>query len=160
VAVVVGACVDEDAGGPWTPVEAIDGTLAPEVGPAPAPRAAPAVLRIATWNLAFGADPEGLAAAIASSSDVALADVLLIQEVEAHPAEPGTRASRLARALGMTWVYAPGRPKDDGTHGIAIMSRYPLSHAEVMTLPRFQVKQERRIALAATVELGAAQFRV
>jgi endonuclease/exonuclease/phosphatase family metal-dependent hydrolase len=161
VFVAVAACgVDEDAGGPWTPAESIDGLLAPELGPAPAPRAAPAILRIATWNVAFGADPDGFAAAIAGSHELASADVLLIQEIENHPDEPGTRASRLATALGMTWVYAPGRPKDDGTHGIAILSRFPLSGAEVMTLPRFQVMQERRIALAATVEIGAARLRI
>ena len=82
------------------------------LGPDPDPAAVPppaAVLRVASWNVHFGADPAGLAAAIGAEPALAAADVLLIQEVEAYPDEPGCRAARLAAALGMTWAYAPAR---------------------------------------------------
>jgi endonuclease/exonuclease/phosphatase family metal-dependent hydrolase len=158
----LGACVDiTDHGGPWQDASAITGPLAPELGPAPPSRAAPGcTMRIATWNLHFAADPADLAARIAES-DLASADVLLVQEIRAYPDEPGSRASRLASALGMTWVYAPARVIGDGTHGVAILSRYPLEAPRIRDLPYYdQIHDEQRIALEADVVLGGERLRV
>ena len=158
-----GGCVAvDDNVGPWQPVATIGGLLAPELGPTPPTRARPATLRVVSWNLHFGQDAEGLAAAIAGSPELARADVLLTQEIEWHPGEGGSRASRMAGALGMTWVYAPARIADTGTHGIAIMSRFPIVAAEVRDLPHFSMPngESSRIALAATLDLGDRQVRV
>jgi endonuclease/exonuclease/phosphatase family metal-dependent hydrolase len=158
----LGACVDmTDPGGPWQDAASITGTLAPELGPAPPARAAPGcTIRIATWNLHFAEDPADLAARIADS-DLASADVLLVQEIRAYPDEAGSRASRLASALGMTWVYAPARVIGDGTHGVAILSRYPLEAPQVRDLPYFdQIHDEQRIVLRADVVLGGDRLRV
>lgn len=158
----LGACVDmTDPAGPWQDAASITGTLAPELGPAPPARAAPGcTIRIATWNLHFAEDPADLAARIADS-DLASADVLLVQEIRAYPDEAGSRASRLASALGMTWVYAPARVIGDGTHGVAILSRYPLEAPQVRDLPYFdQIHDEQRIALRADVVLGGDRLRV
>ena len=100
-------------------------------------------------------------ARIRASRELASADVLIVQEIRAYPGEPGTRASRLAAALGMTWVYAPARTVRDGTHGIAMFSRYPLVAPEVRELPYFdQPNPEQRIALTAQVDLGDQELRV
>jgi endonuclease/exonuclease/phosphatase (EEP) superfamily protein YafD len=118
--------------------------------------------RAARGNVHFGEDATGLAAAIANDPVLSQADVIFTQEIESYPAEPGSRASRMAGALGMTWVYAPGRIKDTGTHGIAIMSRFPIASAEVRNLPHFSMPsgEESRIALAATLQLGDSLARV
>ena len=165
--VALGGCVSVDDNiGPWRPVAEITGPLAPEVGPALAPHAAPGTLRVVSWNLHFGQDAEGLALAIQTAPALARADVILAQEIESYPDEPGSRASRMAGALGMTWVYAPGRveqgPNTTGTHGIAIMSRYPIVAAEVRDLPHFEMPngEQSRIALAATLDLGGTLVRV
>jgi endonuclease/exonuclease/phosphatase family metal-dependent hydrolase len=158
----LGACVDmTDPGGPWQDADAITGVLAPELGPAPPRRAAPGcTIRVATWNLHFAEDPMDLAARIADS-DLASADVLLVQEIRAFPEEAGSRASRLASALGMTWVYAPARVLGDGTHGVAILSRYPLEAPQVRDLPYFdQIHDEQRIALRADLVLGGDRLRI
>lgn len=149
-------CVNETDGGDWRDVGAITGALAPEVGPAIADRAVPDTLRIASWNVHFGADAEGLAAALASDEILSTADVIFTQEIRSFPNEPGSRASRMAAALGMTYVYAPSTTVDDGTHGVAILSRFPILHAEVKDLPHFHmpVGEESRIALAATLAVG------
>src|SRR5260221_9756929 len=107
---VVG-CVDSgDPGGAWVDASTITGTLAPEFGPAPAGRVSPdCTLRIATWNLHPAPDPANLAAQILASQKLSSADVIVTQEIESHPNETASRASRLAEALGMTWVYAPSR---------------------------------------------------
>ena len=163
LAIGMGGCVSvDDNVGPWRAVADITGALATECGPALAPRAAPATLRVVSWNLHFGQDAEGLAAALATSPELAKADVILTQEIESHPGEGGSRASRMAGALGMTWVYAPSRIQDTGTHGLAIMSRFPILGAEVRDLPHYEMPngQSSRIALAATLELGHEQVRV
>ena len=79
-----------------------------------------------------------VAAAISGDPHLSATDVLLIQEIEDHPGEGGSRASRLAAALKMAFVYAPARTEGDGTHGLAILSRYPLERVEVMELPDFE----------------------
>lgn len=166
VAAASGCVTVDDDIGPWTDIGAIAGPLAPERGPVLAARAAPSTLRVVSWNLHFGEDAPGLAAAIAATPALAAADILLVQEIESYPDEAGSRASRLAGALGMTWVYAPGRieqgPTTTGTHGIAIMSRYPIVGAEVRKLPHFAMPngEQARIALAATLDLGGTRVRV
>lgn len=162
--VVVAGCVAPvDDGGAWTPAAAMTGELAPEVGPAlPAVRPATCTPRIASWNVHFGEDTAGLAEIIRTSAELARADVILIQEIEAYGSEGATRTARLAEALGMTWVYAPARVEGEGTHGIALLSRHPLSGAAVMELPYFdQVLNPRnRIALAADLVLGEQRLRL
>lgn len=151
------ACMDiETSYAPWVPADAITGPLAPEVGPAPlAPPAPPDVLRVASWNVFTGEDPDAIAAEIAGSA-LATADVIMVQEIEAYPDEAGSRSARLAAALGMTWVYAPARIEGDGTHGEAIFSRFPLVDAQVKQLPHVDqpINERQRIALRAGVVLG------
>ena len=161
--VLLAGCVSSTGDrGEWTPIESITGELAPELGPIPPPREPVLSLRIATWNVHYGADPEQLAAAIRNSQALASADVLLVQEIEAYPAEPSSRAQRLAEALAMTWVYAPARERDDGTHGIAILAHYPLAAIEIKQLPYIEqpIRARNRIALAADVVVGDARLRV
>ncbi|MDB4956907.1 MAG: endonuclease/exonuclease/phosphatase [Myxococcales bacterium] len=161
---LVAGCVDStDQGGPWQDISGITGVFAPETGPAPAPRDPPAcALRVATWNLHTGPDPADLAAQILASRELVSADVLLTQEIEAHPTETGSRSQRLAGALGMTWIYAPARIEGDGTHGIAIFSRFPLEAAAVRQLPFVDrpIHPSHRIALAADVVIGTERIRV
>jgi endonuclease/exonuclease/phosphatase family metal-dependent hydrolase len=162
--VLATGCIDAaDQGGPWQDIASVTGVLAPETGPAPALHDPPdCALRIATWNVHFGEDPANLAAQILASHDLAFADVLLVEELESHPTEPSSRARRLAEALGMTWVYAPSRIEGDGTHGVAILSRFPLDAAAVRQLPYVgrPINPAHRIALAADVVIGTERIRV
>jgi endonuclease/exonuclease/phosphatase family metal-dependent hydrolase len=157
-------CVDDsDAGGPWQDIATITGAFTPEVGPVPPDRTPPThAIRIATWNLKLAADPANLAAQILASHEIVTADVLLVQEVEKHPDEPSSRAQRLANALGMTWIYAPARFEGNGTHGIAILSRYPLDAMMVRELPFVDrpIHPAHRIALSAEVTVGNQRLRV
>jgi endonuclease/exonuclease/phosphatase family metal-dependent hydrolase len=157
-------CTDVTGGdGPWEDATTITGALAPELGPAvPPPPSAPCRLRIASWNVHFGADPADLAAQLLASPVLSTADVIITQEMDAMPSEGSTRASRLAGALGMTWVYAPARSKGEGTHGQAILSRYPLANPVVRQLPYADlvVGTEPRIALGVDVMIDGAPLHV
>ena len=147
----------------WVDADVITGPLTPESAPPPhAPSTPPARLRVVTWNVANGANVDGLAAAIRATPALAAADVILLQEIEAHPGEGGARAGRLAAALDLGYAYAPERIEGDGTHGPAILSRWPLERVQVMELPYADLafSQVPRRALAADVRVGATALRV
>ncbi len=152
----------EDEGGPWEPATEITGELAPDLGPAPAQREVPPTLRVATWNVHFGKDTDGLAANIAASPVLSTADVILLQEIEAYPEEQRTRASKIAEQLGMTWFYAPARVEWNGTHGIAILSRFPLEAPLIKRLPYIDqaFNSRERNAQSVEVVLGDARVRI
>jgi endonuclease/exonuclease/phosphatase family metal-dependent hydrolase len=152
-----------DAGTPWQPVQSMSGALQPEVGPSPAaPGSASCTLRVASWNVHFGEDTAGLARAIAEADEISRADVLLVQEIEAHPTESASRTEALASALGMTWVYAPAREEGDGTHGIATLSRFPITAAAVRELPYFDqpIRPRERNALATTLDIAGTPLQI
>lgn len=157
-------CLDQtDDGSAWVDATRITGELAPELGAAPVPLGEPpCTVRVASWNVELGEDPDALARELEASTEIARADVLLVQEIEAYVDEPGSRASRLAAALGMAWVYAPARPEEGGTHGLAILSRHPLERARIRQLPFFEqpVNSRQRIAMSADVVLGAHRLEV
>ncbi len=140
-------------------------SLSPEVGlTLPAPHAIPPVIRVVSFNVHHGDNVPALVMAIRSHAELCSADVWLLQEMEAFPAEGKSRTQRLAEALGLNYVYAPARLKEagDGTHGLAILSRFPMSDIEVVPLKRFQlgVNTRRRIALGVTLHLGERRLRV
>jgi endonuclease/exonuclease/phosphatase family metal-dependent hydrolase len=160
--VAVTGCVSVvDEGGPWEPAETITGELAPELGPAmPAAPTTPAKLRIASFNVHYGENVDEIAANIRASS-LADVDLWMVQELEAHPGEPGTRSQRFAEALGMTWVYAPARPTDDtGTHGIGLVSRLPLEDVQIKKLPFIDQPFRARTRNAMRAVLVAGDRRV
>jgi endonuclease/exonuclease/phosphatase family metal-dependent hydrolase len=156
--VLVTGCVQfTNSGTDWQDVATITGVLATEQGPDPVPAPVPTTLRVATFNVHFADDVDGLAANIKASTYLSTADVLVVQEIRRYTSEPSSRAQRLAEALGMTWVYAPAHTVDNGgVHGLAILSRFPLQHAQMRQLPYVDETffPEQRIALRADVVLG------
>lgn len=110
-------------------------------------------IRVVTFNVMMCADPAALATAIRNNPAIHDAGVFLLQEAEAYPEEGTSRARRLAEALGLGFVYVPGRTKGTGTHGLAIMSRFPISEVEMMDLPRTQTGHQR-IAVMANILIG------
>ncbi len=159
VVVAAAAACSPDLGEPgrWTSLDRLAGAFRAEAGGAPVPAAMTPLpggrLRVVTFNVHEAADPAALAEALGSHPDLALADILLLQEVEQHPGEGGSRAARLAGALGLGWVYVPARLAGDGTHGLAILSAHPIEQVEVMRLPRSDVSQPR-IAVRADILVG------
>jgi endonuclease/exonuclease/phosphatase family metal-dependent hydrolase len=62
----------------------------------------------------------------------------------------------------MASAYAPGHVQDQGTEGVAILSRWPLAEVEVIELPYrgVVVNSARRIAVAATAMTADGPVRV
>jgi len=146
----------------WVPFDRLEGPLRPEACQPSEEPAAGDRLRLVTFNVHGGEDVEAIAGAFLASPALAGADLAFLQEIRSYPAEGRSRAARLADALGMGYAYAPARTVDDGTHGLAILTRFPLENLAVMELPRAELPldTERRIALQADVTLGGKTLRL
>lgn len=117
------------------------------------------LLRVVSYNVEFGEGPDELAASILGDPATALGDVFLLQEEEHHPDEERNRTVLLAEQLGLHWLYIPGRMKDDATHGLAILSRYPIEAPQVMALPETD-GGDPRIAIRADIVIGDVRLHV
>lgn len=164
VALPLCACgMDLGAPAEWIATDTIEGTMAAEIGDAPplrssTPRSGDRI-RVVTYNIDMGDDPERVAEELHANEELAQADVWLLQEEESYPGEGRTRASRLAAGLGMGWLYVPSKQKGDGTHGLAIVSRFPIESSEMMTLPVLD-NWARRIAVRAEIVVGELRIPV
>lgn len=160
--VLLTACsLDLGPSSTWVDASDLSGDFAPEIESPGGLRDLPTRLRVTTFNVEHGVDLPGLSRALIETPDLATTDVLLVQEIEAYPDEPGSRASQLATALGMGYVYAPERIQGTGTHGTAILSHWPIERVQVMRLPFADqaVSSVPRIALAADIRVGGFVLR-
>jgi endonuclease/exonuclease/phosphatase family metal-dependent hydrolase len=158
----LGACTDiSDDGSPWQPAGDVPGT---EVGPAPTLRAqAGCNLRVASWNVHFLGDPEDLLAQLHASTELASADVILLQETSLWPGDATSRTAQLAEQLAMTWAHTPVVELPNGVmQGNGILSRHPLARVSVKRLPHVDQPyfDQVRTALAADVVVGDKHVRV
>ena len=119
-------------------------------------------LRVVTYNVHMISGAK-IAAALRSSAALADADVVILQEVNSHPKEGRSRACLAARELGMHCAYAPGYGlPDGGSHGVAILARWPLADPVVIEQPYHDVvfNSARRAALGATIDVAGTPVRV
>lgn len=172
VAALAGCGLDLSAPQPWVALADVGPPLTAELVTAPPPSpfrdahpATPEPLRVVTYNVETGISVDALAATITDDPALAAAGVILLQEEEAYPDEPGSRTAQLAARLGMGHVYVPARekPRDGdgapGTHGIALLSAFPLANVIKMELPDAG-KGRHRIAIAADVLVGGRVLHV
>ena len=114
-------------------------------------------LRLVTFNIQYARRIDSAIAVLRSSEPLLHADIIALQEMDA----PGT--SRIADALGMSYVYYPAtvHPATHRDFGNAILSRWPIRDDQKIMLPhpdRFEKTQ--RIATAATILVGGQEVRV
>jgi len=154
---VAGCGLEMSAPQPWIPIEQIEGPLAPElVAPSTTSKRAATPtdpLRVVTYNVEYGPDPGALADTLDRTEPLLSAGVIAIQEIESYAAEGESRAHQLATRLGLGYVYIPAREVPGGTHGLALLSPFPLVDVARMDLPRAKHDLCQRIAIRATIEL-------
>jgi endonuclease/exonuclease/phosphatase family metal-dependent hydrolase len=123
------------------------------------------------------------ARAFSGGSLLPRADVIALQEADKLTRRAGEHhvARELGEALDMAWVHLPAgiprgqEPKarkwwldfeepidlyDRGDTGVAMLSRIPLSDVTRIDLPWHECAWRPRLAMAATVALGAGQLRI
>jgi endonuclease/exonuclease/phosphatase family metal-dependent hydrolase len=120
----------------------------------------PRELRVVTFNLHM--EPgDTIERDLLADPALRDADLIFFQEVLRN----GTACSAacvIARDLGYYAVYAPGHVNGDGDDGVAIVSRAPITSAQVLELPFYNVHFNggRRVALAATIQLAGHPITV
>jgi endonuclease/exonuclease/phosphatase family metal-dependent hydrolase len=123
----------------------------------PAAAALPGQLRVVTFNV-HGEPGDRIAAALRSDRALRDADLIMLEEVHRDDRSGNwcSGACRLAQELGFHAVFAPGHDNGRGSDGVAILSRTPITSAQVIELPYFDVHTNsgRRVALAATINQG------
>jgi endonuclease/exonuclease/phosphatase family metal-dependent hydrolase len=110
-------------------------------------------------------------------------DVIALQEADKRTARAGGKhvAYELATAMNLTWAHAPaGIPRgikpvqrqwwldfeepidlhDKGDTGVALISRVPLLDVQRIDLPWHECPWRPRLAIGATIPLGARQLRL
>ena len=110
-----------------------------------------------TFNLKWGRDVDRAVDLFSRPGPLRDADVIVLQEMDG----PGTE--RLARALGMSWVYVPSAihpvPKQD--FGVALLSPWPLEEPRKLLLPhQNRFRKLRRAAAIATLRSPFGPVRV
>ncbi|HJL19851.1 MAG TPA: endonuclease/exonuclease/phosphatase family protein [Sandaracinaceae bacterium LLY-WYZ-13_1] len=138
----------------------VDSYLDPEgpryAGTAEAPRPDPEPgLRVVSYNVEFSRHVEEAVEALRTREPLREADVLLLQEMNAEAVE------RIASAMGFHYVYYPATERSGGGFGNAVASRWPIVEDHKVILPHpSPANQERRIAVAATIEAPFGRFAV
>ena len=164
---LAGCSLDMSKPEPWVAVAELEPPLVADVqqpdGIAIANRL-PAVMsrpvRIVTYNVQYAPDVEAIAQAITGVPALASAGVFLIQEIEDHAAEGASRAKQLADRLGLGYVYVPARPIPEGTHGLAILTAFPITGVERMDLRESSNPSQHRIAIQATIDIAGRPLHV
>jgi endonuclease/exonuclease/phosphatase family metal-dependent hydrolase len=114
-------------------------------------------LRLVSFNVAWAAQIDSAIKVLTVEPNLQRADVLLLQEMD----EPGTK--QIAGALGMSYVYYPATfsTKTKRDFGNAVLTRWPIIADQKIMLPHIaRFRRTRRIATAATIQVGSALVRV
>lgn len=117
-------------------------------------------IRVVTFNVHFGKKVDSIVKTFQDNPILREADIIYFQEIEDHKEEKLPRAQKIADELSFECVYAPARKLTklnvEGTHGLAILSRYPILEAEFVALPKNKMypRSRERIGLNATVQIN------
>jgi endonuclease/exonuclease/phosphatase family metal-dependent hydrolase len=127
----------------------------------------PAELKVVSYNIRYrvGDDLERLAELLRDDPEIGGAHVIGLQEVDRNKKRTGNvnTARRLAEALGMRYAWAaPPDADEDGEEetGVAILSPFPMSDVSRVLLTHEGPDGRRRVAVGATLQVGARAVRV
>lgn len=142
------------------------GTAPPQADPAGSSGA----IRVVSYNIHAGKDAAGERnlERVAAVLDTLAADVVLLQEVDRGTARSGKedQLATLERLGGMKSAFAKSLDYQGGEYGIALLSRWPIEHAEVVPLdvepaqPRAGGAVEPRVALYAVIRAPGGALHV
>ena len=133
------------------------GGIVPDAPPANAPDSTRRLLRLVTFNTRHALQVDSAIALLRLTPTLEGADIVALQEVDAPATE------RIARSLGMTYVYYPAtlHPKFGRDFGNAILTRWPIVADRKLVLPHLgRFRRTVRTATAATITVDGAAIRV
>jgi endonuclease/exonuclease/phosphatase family metal-dependent hydrolase len=123
---------------------------------APTTRSLPRELRVVTFNVHMQPASKVIEG-IRNDRALRDADVFILEEVhrDESNSHPCSGACGLGNDLGFYSIYAPGHAANNGSDGVAIVSRVPFTSTQVLELPYFNVhfNSGRRVAIKATLNI-------
>jgi len=114
-------------------------------------------LRVVTFNLKWGKEIDRAAELLKRPVPLQGADLVVLEEMDREGTE------RLARALGLEYVYVPSavHPVPDHDFGVALLSPWPLEAPRKLLLPHANLfRRLRRSAAVATMRSPLGPIRV
>jgi endonuclease/exonuclease/phosphatase family metal-dependent hydrolase len=146
------------------PATLLESGSAPEAAKS---KQAPAELKVVSYNIRYrgGKDLQELIKLLRDDDEIGGAGVIGLQEVDRNKKRTGNvnTARVIADALGMNYAWAaPPAREGDGEEetGVALFSSYPLTDIERIVLTHEGPEGRRRVAIGATVQIGATPVRV
>jgi endonuclease/exonuclease/phosphatase family metal-dependent hydrolase len=122
----------------------------------------PAQFKVATFNVHKEPGAK-VASAILADRELRDADLIMMQEVPRFGRDATcSGACELGKQLGMYALFAAGHVEGDNDMGVAILSKAPITSAQIIELPWHDVhfNAGRRIALVATLEQAGRPITV
>jgi endonuclease/exonuclease/phosphatase family metal-dependent hydrolase len=111
-------------------------------------------LLVVSYNLAFGREV-ATAIDVLGQAPLVGADLVLMQEMEACGVD------RIAREVGLNYVYYPASRKKGQDWGNAVLSRWPIVEDRKLLLPYADpFSNSRRIAVATRIDVGGEEILV
>jgi endonuclease/exonuclease/phosphatase family metal-dependent hydrolase len=132
------------------------------------PAAVPSEIKIVSYNMRWrsGEDLRGIINLLKSDQEVGRAQLIGLQEADRNKKRSGfTNTARLiADELGMyyAWAAPPLAEKSkegEEETGVALLSPYPLTEVVRLVLPNEGPGGRRRVAIGATINIGAKVIR-
>lgn len=122
----------------------------------------PKEIKFLSYNIRWrgGEDLKKLIQLFREDPEIGKAAVLALQEVDRNKkrTQNTNTVKQLANELGLyyAWAAPPAEPNSDEEEtGVAILSAYPLSDIRRIVLPNEGPNHRRRVALGATLNIGA-----
>lgn len=129
----------------------------------------PSEIKIVSYNMRWrsGEELRQIISLLRDSSEIGHAAIIGLQEADRNKKRSGfTNTARLmADELGMYYAWAApplserSKEREEET-GVAILSSYPMTDVERLVLPNEGPGGRRRVALGATIQIGAKAIRV
>lgn len=108
-------------------------------------------LRLLTWNIwGKNTDWQARETALLAAITDASPDIIAIQEARSEP-DGVTQTARLADTLGLSHHIQADPPASIRHRGLGVISRWPITSHDILTLPPAGQPDEHRIALRATI---------
>ena len=127
------------------------------------PMSHPETLKIVSLNMHEEQSVDIIAEGLQQNGEIADSHILPLQEIAENPGTGANLLALVAERLQLNYSQAiEERLPNGGSHGLAILSHYPLRDPEVIYLKRVKVKHNNRcrIAVGATVDTDLGSVRV
>jgi len=115
------------------------------------------ILKVVTFNIRYAREIDSAIVVLMQDPELHDADVIALQEMD----EDGVQ--RIAKALGMSYVYYPAvhHPVDKKDFGPALLARWPIEDDRKVILPHLSLsRRAQRVAVTGRVNVGGEKVQL